>query len=98
MIDLPEEDRWLLRLDVLLRMVGAECLELVLEEGCGVGSSWQRDFTSVYDCARRCSDVSLMWIGYMDSISQRRRLLKYDNSDTQERAAERVQTLIRSVL
>lgn len=52
MIDRLGGDRWLLRLDVLLRMVGAECLELVLEEGCGVGSSWQRDLASVYDCAR----------------------------------------------
>lgn len=89
MIDRLGGGRWLLRLDVLLRMLGAECLELVLEEGCGVGSSWQRDSTSVYDCARRCSDVSLMWIGYMDSMVQRRRLLKYENSDTRRKGRQK---------
>lgn len=89
MIDRLGGGRWLLRLDVLLRMVGAECLELVLEEGCGVGSSWQRDLTSVYDRARRCSDVSLMRIGYMDSTFQRRRLLKYDNSDMQRKGRQK---------
>jgi hypothetical protein len=89
MIDLPEEDRWLPRLDVLLRISGGGFLELVLEEGCGVGSSWQRDLTSVYDCARRYSDVSLMRIGYMDSTFQRRRLLKYDNSDMQRKGRQK---------
>lgn len=89
MIDLPEEDRWLPRLDVLLRISGGGFLELVLEEGCGVGSSWQRDLTSVYDCASRCSDVSLMRIGYMDSTFQRGRLLKYDNNDMQRKGRQK---------
>lgn len=89
MIDLPEEDRWLPRLDVLLRIPGGGFLELVLEEGCGVGSSWQRDLASVYDCARRCFDVSLTWIGNMDSTFQRRRLANGYNSDTRRKGRQK---------